>query len=137
MIADAGGFDRSRLMRAAFSALLLCLPTALSAQHSEAPRVIEVRLANFDFSPSAIALPAGRPVVLRLVNTSGGGHNFSAPQFFAAAANVSGPVRRGAVEVAGHQSVDVRLTPARGTYRLKCTHSLHNAFGMNGEIRVQ
>lgn len=124
-------------MRAALFALLLCSPTVLSAQEGSAPRVIEVRLSNFDFSPSAITLAAGRPVVLHLVNAGGGGHNFSAPQFFAAAASVSGPVRRGAVEVPGHQSVDIRLTPARGTYRLRCTHTLHSAFGMNGQIRVE
>lgn len=124
-------------MRAALLALLLASPAILSAQAPSAPRVIEVRLSNFDFSPSAITLPAGRPVVLHLVNEGGGGHNFSAPQFFAAAADVSGPVRRGAVEVPGRQSVDIRLTPARGTYRLKCTHTLHSAFGMNGQIVVE
>jgi plastocyanin len=123
-------------MRAALCALLLFAPAAISAQEAPAPRVVEVRLSNFDFSPSAITLPAGRPVVLRLVNTGGGGHNFSAPQFFAAAAHVSGPVRRGTVEVPGRQSVEIRLTPARGTYRLKCTHTLHSAFGMNGQIMV-
>jgi plastocyanin len=124
-------------MRAALFALLLFAPASLSAQEAPAPRVVEVRLSNFDFSPSEIALAAGRPMVLRLVNTGGGGHNFSAPQFFAAAAGVSGPVRRGTVEVPGHQSVDISLTPARGTYRLKCTHTLHSAFGMNGEISVE
>lgn len=123
-------------MRAAFLALLLT-PAALPAQPAEAPTVIEVRLSNFDFSPTAISLPAGRPVVLHLVNEGGGGHNFSAPEFFAAASNVSGPVRRGAVEVPGRQSIDVRLTPARGIYRLKCTHTLHSTFGMNGRITVE
>ncbi len=123
-------------MRAAFFALLLT-PAALPAQPADTPIVIEVRLSNFDFSPSAIALPAGRPVVLRLVNAGGGGHNFSAPEFFAAARNVSGPVRRGAVEVPGRRSIDVRLTPARGSYRLKCTHTLHSTFGMNGRITVE
>lgn len=124
-------------MRAALLALLLFSPAAVSAREAQAPRVIEVRLTNFDFSPSAIRLAAGRPVVLHLVNEGGGGHNFSAPQFFAAAADVSGPVRRGAVEVPGHRSVDIRLTPARGTYRLRCTHTLHSAFGMNGQITVE
>jgi plastocyanin len=124
-------------MRAALLALLLLAPAATAAQEAPRPLVVEVRLSNFDFSPSAIALPAGRPVVLRLVNSGGGGHNFSAPQFFAAATNVSGPVRRGAVEVPGRQTVEIRLTPARGTYRLKCTHTLHSAFGMNGEISVE
>ena len=121
-------------MRAAILALLLISPTALSAQEDPAPRMIEVRLSNFDFSPSAIALPAGRPVVLRLVNTGGGGHNFSAPSFFAAATNVSGPVRDGTVEVPGRRTVDVRLTPARGSWPLRCTHTLHTAFGMRGRI---
>lgn len=124
-------------MRAALFALLLTLPTAAFAQPAAAPRTVEVRLSNFDFTPSAIALAAGRPVILHLVNTGGGGHNFSAPQFFAAATNVSGPVRRGTVEVPGHRSVDIRLTPARGSYRLKCTHTLHSAFGMNGQITVE
>jgi plastocyanin len=41
------------------------------------------------------------------------------------------------VEVAGHQSADITLTPARGTYRLRCTHALHTAFGMSGEIVVE
>ena len=89
------------------------------------------------FHPSTIRLAAGRPIVLHLVNSGDGGHNFAAPEFFAAAQGVSGPVRRGRVEVAGHQSADIRLTPARGTYRLRCTHTLHTAFGMSGEIVVE
>jgi uncharacterized cupredoxin-like copper-binding protein len=124
-------------MRAALFALLIVSPAGLSAQEASAPRTVEVRLSNFDFSPSELHLAAGRPMVLHLVNEGGGGHNFSAPQFFAAAAGVSGPVRRGTVEVPGHGSVDIRLTPARGTYRLKCTHTLHSAFGMNGQITVE
>jgi uncharacterized cupredoxin-like copper-binding protein len=111
------------------------LSTAALAQ--DAPQRVEVRLSSFDFTPSTIRLAAGRPVVLHLVNSGDGGHNFAAPEFFAAARDVTGPVRRGRVEVAGGQSVDVRLTPARGTYRLRCTHTLHTAFGMSGEIVVE
>ena len=124
-------------MRAAPFILLLLSPAALSAQAPEVPRTVEVRLSNFDFSPSAISLPAGRPVVLHLVNEGGGGHNFAAPEFFAAASGVSGPVHAGKVEVGSHGSADVRLTPARGHYRLRCTHSLHTAFGMTGDITVE
>ena len=111
------------------------LSTAALAQ--DAPQRVEVRLSSFDFTPSTIRLAAGRPVVLHLINGGDGGHNFAAPEFFAAARAVTGPVQRGRVEVAGGQSVDVRLTPARGTYRLRCTHTLHTAFGMSGEIVVE
>ena len=121
-------------MRAFLFAFLLAAPALAAAQ---SPRTVEVRLSNFDFTPNEIRLRAGEPVTLHLVNNGRGGHNFSAPQFFAAASGVSGPVRRGAVEVAGHASADVRLTPARGHYRLRCTHTLHTAFGMTGEIVVE
>lgn len=122
-------------MRAALFALALFAPLPAFAQ--DAPRTVEVQLANFSFTPRAIALTAGRPVILHLVNTAGGGHNFSAPQFFAAATGVSGAVHDGTVDVPGHQSVDIRLTPSRGTYRLRCTHTMHTAFGMSGTITVQ
>ena len=120
-------------MLAIFIAVLLALPAAAAAQ----PRTVEIRLSSFDFTPSTIHVTAGQPVVLHLVNSSGGGHNFAAPQFFAAARAVSGPVRDGKVEVSGHQSVDIMLTPARGNYRLRCTHTLHSTFGMTGQIVVE
>jgi uncharacterized cupredoxin-like copper-binding protein len=121
-------------MRSLILAFLLAAPAVAAAQ---SPRTVEVRLSNFDFAPGEIRLRAGEPIVLRLVNDAGGGHNFTAPSFFAAASRVSGPVRQGRVELAGHQSAEVRLTPARGHYRLRCTHTLHAAFGMTGEIVVE
>lgn len=120
-------------MRPILLAILLALPGAAAAQ----PRTLEVRLSSFDFTPSTITLRAGEPIVLHLVNGGGGGHNFAAPQFFAAARAVSGPVRDGKVEVPGHRSVDITLTPARGSYRLRCTHTLHASFGMTGRIVVE
>ena len=124
-------------MRAVLVLSLLAFPLPALAHDSPAPRTVEVRLSGFAFAPRTIALPAGRPVILHLVNSGGGGHNFSAPQFFAAATGVSGPVVEGEVEVPGHQSVDIRLTPARGSYRLRCTHTMHTAFGMRGTITVE
>jgi plastocyanin len=117
--------------------LVLSAPVAAAAQEAGRARIVEVRLSNFDFAPNSIRLRAGEPIVLHLVNTANGGHNFSAPEFFAAATGVSGPVRNGKIEIRGHQSVDVRLTPRRGSYRLRCTHTLHTTFGMSGEIVVQ
>jgi plastocyanin len=119
-------------MRPAYLALLLLAPaTALSAQGT-----VEVQLSNFKFAPRTINLHAGQRVTLHLVNTAHGGHNFAAPEFFAAASGVSGPVSHGSVDVRGGQSVDVTLTPAHGTYRLRCTHTMHTAFGMTGSIVV-
>jgi uncharacterized cupredoxin-like copper-binding protein len=122
-------------MRALALLSLLALPAVTAAQPPA--RTVEVTLSNFDFTPSTIRLRAGEPVVLHLVNSAHGGHNFAAPEFFAAASGVSGPVDHGKVEVHGNQSVDVHVTPARGHYHLRCTHTMHTAFGMSGEIEVE
>lgn len=118
--------------------LVLALPAAAVAQ--PAPRPVEVQLSSFAFTPAAISLRAGEPIVLRLSNNGRGGHNFSAPEFFAAAQIAPGQnvtMRNGAIEVPSHQTVALRLTPARGSYRLRCTHTLHSSFGMRGSINVQ
>lgn len=115
---------------------MLTLVLALLLTAAE-PAEVEVRLSNFEFAPETIRLRAGEPVVLAIVNASSGGHNFSARGFFAAAQGVSGPVEDGTVEVPGHRRVEVRLTPARGSYRLRCTHTLHSTFGMTGRIVVE
>jgi plastocyanin len=97
-------------------------------------------MQNFSFQPRVVQLRAGAPVVLHLTNTAGGGHSFSAPQFFAAAkiAPASQPlVHQGTVDVPKHSAVDIALTPAAGKYPLKCTHTLHAAFGMKGTIAVR
>lgn len=116
--------------------LLLAAADAAAQPGRSRAELVEVRLSSFDYDPDAIRLPAGRPVVLRLVNSGGGGHNFSAPAFFAAARDVSGPVHNGTVEVGSRRTVEVRVTPAAGRYRLRCTHTLHSALGMRGTIVV-
>ena len=76
-----------------------------------------------------------------LANQASGGHDFAAPDFFAAA-TVSpedrGKIAKGRVALGGGDSVDLRLTaPAsRGRYLLRCTHFMHAAFGMKGAIVV-
>ena len=62
-------------------ALLVSVPSFCLA----ATPVATVELSNFKFAPANVQLPAGVPVVLHLNNVAGGGHNFSAPEFFAAA----------------------------------------------------
>jgi len=105
---------------------------------SHAPRV-QVTLANFSYTPRTIHLRAGQPVVLHLVNSASGGHDFSARQFFAAASvrpQDRGAVAGGSVELGGHRSRDVALVPRAGRYPLKCGHAFHKMFGMTGEIVV-
>jgi plastocyanin len=100
---------------------------------------VTVTLSSFDFAPSSIRLRAGQPVVLHLVNDASGGHNFAAPEFFAAAAirtQDQGLIYKGAIELRGHQTKDIALIPRRGTYKLRCTHTMHSMFGMKGDIVV-
>jgi len=122
-------------------ALVIALAAATPATaQPQRPAVVSVTLSNFKFQPQALQLRAGVPTVLHLVNTAGGGHNFTAPEFFAAARvapSSQAYVRQGKVEIPKHSAVDVLLTPAAGQYRLKCTHTLHSAFGMKGVIVVR
>ncbi|MDR3530534.1 MAG: cupredoxin domain-containing protein [Rhodopila sp.] len=100
---------------------------------------ITIRMSDFVFEPEHILLKAGVPVRLRLVNESGGGHDFSAPAFFAASSLRPGPSApsNGQMEVGSHQTVEIALVPhTRGTYPLECTHFLHSFFGMHGTIEV-
>jgi plastocyanin len=100
---------------------------------------ITVRLSSFAFDPEPIRLKAGVPVRMRLVNESDGGHNFSAPTFFAASSFLPGSLipSNGEIEVGSHQTVEIVLVPAGpGAYPFECTHFLHSAFGMHGTVEV-
>ena len=100
---------------------------------------VDVVLSDFAFTPQALHLRQGRPYRLRFVNQGTGGHNFTAPEFFAVAridpADI-GAVAGGRVELARGESREVRLVPAAGAYRVVCTHPLHTSFGMVGSIVV-
>ena len=123
---------------AAFAALFAGLASAAALAQ---PASVEVRLANFKFEPRTIALKAGQDYVLALTNESGGGHNFTAPEFFAAASIAAADraaIKDGTIEVPGHQRRTIRFRAAApGTYKVKCTHTLHGTFGMRGQIVVR
>lgn len=128
-------------MRLAHLAALPILATAASTAPAQAPATIEVHLSSFKFAPSTIVLRQGQPTLLRLVNDSGGGHDFAAREFFASAAIAPGDrarVHDGGIEVPGGEVREIRLTASRpGSYKLKCTHTLHKTFGMSGRIVVR
>jgi plastocyanin len=96
-------------------------------------------MTNFSFDPDQIRLRAGVPVRLQLVNESGGGHNFSAPGFFAASKFPAGSAPpAGVVEVPAKGSARITAIPVTpGSYRVECTHFLHALFGMTGRIVVE
>jgi len=120
---------------------LLALASAPSAlAQAPQPAAVTVTMENFKFEPNAIQLRSGVPTILHLVNDAGGGHSFSAPQFFAAAKLAPASqrlVHDGTVEVPKHSAVDIELIPSAGQYPLKCSHTLHAAFGMKGSITVR
>jgi len=121
-------------------AVISILPSPARSQPSQntPAATIVLRLSNFSFTPDRLQLRVGVPVHLNFVNVSGGGHNFSAPEFFAASLIVSGlPPKDGTIEVASEASTDLTLIPrAAGTYEFRCRHFLHSVLGMSGTILV-
>jgi plastocyanin len=103
-------------------------------------RPVDIILSNFAFTPETLRLQHGRAYRLHLVNQGSGGHNFAAPDFFSQAridpADASA-IKDGKIELKKGEARDVRLIPAQGSYRVKCTHFLHTGFGMKGAIVVE
>ena len=109
------------------------------ADQAGVSETITVRLSNFAFDPEHLRLKAGVPVRFRFVNESSGGHDFSAPAFFAASSTLPGSSAppNGDVAVGAHQTVEIAVVPRKpGKYALKCTHFLHSFFGMHGTVEV-
>ena len=121
--------------------LLLAATLVASPALAQAPTPITVHLSSFSFAPDALALTHGQHYTLTLVNDAGGGHSFGAKEFFSAATiepKDLALISKGAVEVPGGESRTIHFTaPAIGIYKLKCTHTLHSAFGMKGQIVVR
>ena len=119
--------------------LLLALPASAAPPDWAAAPAVTVELSSFKFQPRVIRLAAGKPTQLLLENRSGRRHDFTAPEFFAAAALHSGSVnsvQRGKVDVPARGAVRLALVPAAGSYPLRCTRTLHSALGMHGRIVV-
>ena len=118
------------------TALTATLALTLGAPAAAQPATQTIQLYSFGYTPKAIRLAAGRPVTINFVNTAGGGHNFSAPSFFANARIVGGSAPNGVVELGARQSRAVTLNPRAGSYKFRCTHTFHRQMGMRGQIVV-
>lgn len=125
-------------------ALLLAMnPAAAQSQPADqtAGQSLMVELSSFSFTPRTLTLRQGARYRIRFVNIASGGHDFAAREFFAAstiAPEDIGKVNNGKIGLRARESVEVTLTPNRaGTYKVRCTHFMHGAFGMKGSIVVQ
>lgn len=127
--------------RAGTLAVAMSLAIATAAPGQLGPDMVEIKLSNFRFDPAEIHLVHGHRYTLHFSNLAGGGHNFVAKSFFAAAtlaADDRARVRLGEVDLAGRGETAVTLeAPAAGVYEFHCSHFMHQTFGMKGRIVVQ
>jgi plastocyanin len=117
------------------AAIALTITVLAPAEAQTATQVITVW--SFGFSPKPIHLAAGRPVTLVFTNRSGSSHDFTAPAFFASSVITAGGARGGEIELRGHETRSITLTPRAGTYPAHCSHFMHSMFGMTDTIIVQ
>jgi uncharacterized cupredoxin-like copper-binding protein len=123
-------------------AVLTAVSTPFGATHAQTPEtLVGITLTDYAFTPSMLDLKAGVTYHLHLTNAGAKDHNFSAPQFFAAAqvaADDAAKVKNGAIAVDSGHAVDIAVTPGQaGTYALTCTHFMHSMMGMKGTITVR
>lgn len=122
---------------------LAIAPLLVGAAYAQSATTISVSLTNFKFTPSTITLKSGTTYTLHLANNGGSGHDFAAPEFFKSATIAPADKSKidsddGDVDLDSGQSVDITVTPTKpGTYKLVCTHFMHQTFGMTGQIVVQ
>ena len=129
-------------MRSLFLSLLLLAPAApaQAAPDWRDAREYDVLLSSFDIQPQSIALKAGEPVRLRLINNSSISHSFSAGDFFS-----SGEVRPrdkklvsgGKIDVGAGDTREVLIVPKAGRYSARCANLFHRVMGMSASIIVE
>ena len=124
-------------MRASFTLVPLMLCAGAADSQPVAAPVQSIALYSYGYNPNPIVLTAGKAVTLNFVNRSGGGHDFTAKNFFRSARIISGNVGQGEVELGGGRSASVTLVPAKGRYKVHCGHPFHKMLGMTGDIVVR
>ena len=112
------------------------IPLAAPVSSQPVMPTYTIALDSFAYAPQPIVLGAGRPVRMLFVNRSGSGHDFTARRFFSAARILRGAAPAGEVELPGYATAAVELIPARGRYRVHCSHFGHKLLGMSTEIIV-
>lgn len=121
--------------------LMLVPLGAMDGAMAETATPISISLTDYAFTPGTLELKAGTTYQLHFVNSGSKDHNFSAPEFFAAAqiaADDQAKLSKGIVELGIGKSLDITVTPGQaGTFTVECTHFMHKMMGMHGNITVQ
>lgn len=107
---------------------------------------INVKLDEYEFTPSILTFKVGIPYKLHIMNVGNQKHYFTSVGFFKAIAtrkiqSSDGEIKAPyftAIEVFPGHAIDLYFIPVkRGNYVLLCTIKGHSDAGMVGEIRVQ
>ncbi len=121
------------------SLVLLCalvLPFT-SVAPAATPRTLTIVMQSRYYQPNPIRLSAGEEVRLQLVNRDGATHSFEARRFFRSARVISGDVKDGKIELAPGETASITLVPAKGSYKVDCSHLRMDKLGMQGQIIVE
>ncbi len=119
--------------------------TTRAADWSKA-ETVAVTLSEFQFTPAGLTFRKNVPYRLRLRNDGERDHTFVSEGFFKAIAatklvsgdgEVTGPYLASITVPPGSEKTLFFVAVGTGTYDLKCTVFLHDAFGMDGEITVR
>lgn len=123
--------------------LLLIFPTAVYAQSTNwaEAETVTITLSSFEFTPETIQIEQGQAYRFVFVNSSSGGHNFVARDFFRVAeiaVEDRFKLDDGRIEIDAGESVEVRVMITQpGSYDVHCSHFMHSVFGMTGDIIVR
>ena len=134
------------LMRCLMVPVLFVAALSASTSNAQPPewggaQTVSIELSSFKFTPATLTLQHGVVYRIRFSNTSSGGHDFVAKEFFAGtniAPDDRAKIKNGGIDVDGGETVEVRLVASQpGTYKTHCSHFMHSMFGMTGTIVVQ
>ncbi len=108
---------------------------------------VPVVLREYSYTPSELHFKTGVPYKLEIQNKGMEKHYFTAEEFFKAIAtrkvqsNADGEIKApyfSALEVFPGRSLDLYFIPVtKGTYKLHCTITEHEAKGMHGSVIIE
>lgn len=110
-------------------------------------QTVSVTLNEYSYTPSELRFKTGVPYKLQIQNKGSSKHYFTSEEFFKGIAtrkvqsNADGEIKApyfSALEVFPDRSLDLYFIPVKkGTYRLHCTITGHEAKGMHGVIVIE